>query len=430
MQNQYDFDRSVTPTQRPIQPVQYHIGSVGQAPILPANSFTHFGDDGEPRNPKLLPNLSIQGPVNFAMEPSWPSQNFYSYFSPDQARSAERLSTSPSTSTDRPSNPEHSHRRAVTNPHPGQNFLPPPPPPQHNTASHGDNNNSNNTNLPPFSQTFYSAYHPGAGNHSTSSLPNSANNPAVSHGGLGYSSHMAMSAPPQNYQYPSTSPISITEPLGSNHRAPPPHSYTESPRLPGYSSSPGLRHLSPMSPTTHLTHGMNPSSASTSSSSFPSVSRMPANLPRGPKRGSKSASQSDASWDGDERYAPGSGEVDRRDVEDIQPWGMPQDEYKALNPRDKKQVRNRIGARRFRAKRKDYVITLEGSLLSREEEISKLLSQVEAQRKEINDLRGRLGLPLVPQPDAGLGLVVNSGTAGGISGTDGWVEKQERDGDV
>ena len=35
-----------------------------------------------------------------------------------------------------------------------------------------------------------------------------------------------------------------------------------------------------------------------------------------------------------------------------QPWGMPQDQYKALNPRDKKQVRNRIGARRFRAKRK------------------------------------------------------------------------------
>lgn len=31
---------------------------------------------------------------------------------------------------------------------------------------------------------------------------------------------------------------------------------------------------------------------------------------------------------------------------------MPQDEYRALNPRDKKQVRNRIGARRFRAKRK------------------------------------------------------------------------------
>jgi hypothetical protein len=29
------------------------------------------------------------------------------------------------------------------------------------------------------------------------------------------------------------------------------------------------------------------------------------------------------------------------DSTDDQPWGMPQDEYKALNPRDKKQVRNR-----------------------------------------------------------------------------------------
>lgn len=30
---------------------------------------------------------------------------------------------------------------------------------------------------------------------------------------------------------------------------------------------------------------------------------------------------------------------------DNQPWGMPQEEYKALNPRDKKQVRNRLVSR-------------------------------------------------------------------------------------
>jgi len=34
-------------------------------------------------------------------------------------------------------------------------------------------------------------------------------------------------------------------------------------------------------------------------------------------------------------------EMEEGEDGDEQPWGMPQDEYKALNPRDKKQVRNR-----------------------------------------------------------------------------------------
>jgi hypothetical protein len=40
------------------------------------------------------------------------------------------------------------------------------------------------------------------------------------------------------------------------------------------------------------------------------------------------------------------------EVTEEQPWGMPQHLYKDLNPKDKKQVRNKIGARRFRAKKK------------------------------------------------------------------------------
>lgn len=32
---------------------------------------------------------------------------------------------------------------------------------------------------------------------------------------------------------------------------------------------------------------------------------------------------------------------DRKYEKDPQPWGMPQEEYKKLNPKDKKQVRNR-----------------------------------------------------------------------------------------
>ena len=147
-----------------------------------------------------------------------------------------------------------------------------------------------------------------------------------------------MSAPPHSasYQYPMTSPINVpgSAPLGR-----PPHSF-ESPRLPpgpgNWSSSPGLRHLSPTSPTTHLAPpGI--SSASTSSSSFPSVTRTPGNLPLKIKRRSDSVAHSNGSWD-DEKFGH-IGELGEETEE--QPWGMPQEEYKALNPRDKKQVRNR-----------------------------------------------------------------------------------------
>jgi hypothetical protein len=62
------------------------------------------------------------------------------------------------------------------------------------------------------------------------------------------------------------------------------------------------------------------------------VTKTPAGLPKS-KRRSTSASQSE-SWDEDMKYG-------KLDSTDDQPWGMPQDEYKALNPRDKKQVRNR-----------------------------------------------------------------------------------------
>lgn len=62
------------------------------------------------------------------------------------------------------------------------------------------------------------------------------------------------------------------------------------------------------------------------------------------RRSGSDDGQSGESWDENDKDGKGLGGE--------QPWGMPQDEYKALNPRDKKQVRNRIGARRFRAKRK------------------------------------------------------------------------------
>lgn len=147
-------------------------------------------------------------------------------------------------------------------------------------------------------------------------------------------------------------------------------------------------------------------------------------------------SEGGASGDGDSWDEGDSGKHDGD-----QPWGMPQDEYKKLNPRDKKQVRNRIGARRFRAKRKgqspaptlarvvgacltkcaaDYVSNLENTLKQRDDECSSLRTQVESHRSEINDLRHRLGMPMLPlnppQPQSqssgdssALGLVVPGG---------------------
>lgn len=197
-------------------------------------------------------------------------------------------------------------------------------------------------NLPPFSQTFYSSYHSGQGGH-----PSSASAPGAMHisHSMGYGSHVPMAAPGSQYHYPVTSPVAMSAPpLPGSHRQPPPHSYGESPRIPGgYSSSPGLHHLSPTSPTTHLAApGLSASTGSTSSSSYPSAART--RVPS-KKRRSGSASQSNESWEDREgRYvsvdSKGEGDEEGEDGTG-EPWGMPQDEYKALNPRDKKQVRNR-----------------------------------------------------------------------------------------
>ena len=239
-------------------------------------------------------------------------------------------------------------------------YLPPPPPPPHSGSPH-------NMSLPPFQQTFYasSSYHsppahgangPGTGAPGSGGMhhhmSNGGGGGGPPHPGSGGYSNHSMMPPPGNlpYAYPVVSPAMSAPPLPSSAmpRQAPPHSYTESPRMTGgYSSSPGFHHLSPMSPTNHLVApGIHASSGSTSSSSYQSARAGMNVLMRdgsNKRRSGSDEGQSQESWDEDqhEKGLPGG-----------QPWGMPQDEYKALTPRDKKQVRNRIGARRFRAKRK------------------------------------------------------------------------------
>ncbi|WWC63616.1 uncharacterized protein I303_106221 [Kwoniella dejecticola CBS 10117] len=346
-----------------------------------------------------LPNLtSLQNPVApFQMDSGWTQPGTFTYYTPEHMKSGERQSISPQNSMH--SYDDMSHRRATTLPH-GSSYLPPPSASAPHTIHSGGN-----LNLPPLGQTGYFY------GHSQSSTGNiHPMNP-----NLGYSPHLSVSnSTSGGFLNPMTSPMGMPDGISPNsgHRVPPPHAYQESPRIPGYSSSPGGHHLSPTSPANHILHGMNQSSASASSSSFPSVQRTPANLPRGAKRRSTSASHSSNSWDEMDKYMPSSTEVGTRELGDDQPWGMPQSEYKALTPRDKKQVRNRIGARRFRAKRKDYVSNLEVQLRTRDDELATMKARVDAQQVEINQLRARLNLPPIEMvhnqmDSSSLGLVMN-----------------------
>lgn len=187
-------------------------------------------------------------------------------------------------------------------------------------------------NLPPFSQTFYNSYHSPQSQHSAPGSAPAGLHPLPPHG-MGYPSHIQTG---QHGYYPMASPGGVPGSLPGSARQPPSHSYSESPRMPaGYSSSPGMRNISPISPTNHLAPpGQVTSGGSTSSSGYPSATRSSANLPKN-KRRSDSGNVSVGSWDDD-----GDRSGANLDDED-QPWGMPQEQYKALNPRDKKQVRNR-----------------------------------------------------------------------------------------
>ncbi len=69
--------------------------------------------------------------------------------------------------------------------------------------------------------------------------------------------------------------------------------------------------------------------------------------------------------DGDgERDGSGSGEDEAEPGHNdpTQPWGMPQAQYKALSSTRKKQIRNKVGAKKFRAKRKGGCGVLVASL--------------------------------------------------------------------
>ena len=214
--------------------------------------------------------------------------------------------------------------------------------------------------LPPFNSFYQSStYHSPQQQHAPGSAP-AGLHPLPPHAMYAHGQH-AQHAQHPSYGYPMASPASMQPGLPGS-RQPGPYSHSESPRIMGQYTSPNGRTTSPGSPHNWLMPPppMAQSAGSNSSSSYPSATRTPAGLPKQDlprsKKRSGSAAQSTGSWEDDDKMGP----LD----DDDQPWGMPQEQYKALNPRDKKQVRNRIGARRFRAKRKGMSVFSNHAILN------------------------------------------------------------------
>lgn len=260
-------------------------------------------------------------------------QPSYSDLPHDPNTSSERYAPCPSKLDETSGPDEPTHRRVHATQLSYSSLLPKPLPPRRasSTRTH------RNINLPLFSPTSGSSYYsPPLGRGASSGL--------VMHGmpyTMDHSGHDPMSAPPQPYRYPITYSVdmSATWPSG-NICVPPTHFYSESPRpAGGYSPLPGVRHLVPTSPETHpILLGIPPLTVTNLSSSYFSASK-PSALLFKDKRRSTSANPTE-NWNVQLVNSTTGGARCETETDENR-WGMPQGEYMALNPRDKKQVRNR-----------------------------------------------------------------------------------------
>ncbi|RPD55569.1 hypothetical protein L226DRAFT_524595 [Lentinus tigrinus ALCF2SS1-7] len=93
-------------------------------------------------------------------------------------------------------------------------------------------------------------------------------------------------------------------------------------------------------------------------------------------------------------------------------WRPTPEEYKKMSSKEKRQLRNKISARNFRVRRKEYITTLEGDIADRDRlidairtELGSMKSENVALRQEIDALkralldgRGRSDTPVLPPP--------------------------------
>jgi hypothetical protein len=78
---------------------------------------------------------------------------------------------------------------------------------------------------------------------------------------------------------------------------------------------------------------------------------------------------------------------DDEDLDDDDSWRPSPEEYKKLSSKEKRQLRNKLSARAFRTRRKDYIGTLEGHIKDRDDVIDEMRSQLITHRIENQDLR-------------------------------------------
>lgn len=78
---------------------------------------------------------------------------------------------------------------------------------------------------------------------------------------------------------------------------------------------------------------------------------------------------------------------DDEDLDDDDSWRPSPEEYKKLSSKEKRQLRNKLSARAFRTRRKDYIGTLEGHIKDRDDVIDDMKSELMTSRVENQDLR-------------------------------------------
>ncbi|GMK53898.1 hypothetical protein CspeluHIS016_0104840 [Cutaneotrichosporon spelunceum] len=81
---------------------------------------------------------------------------------------------------------------------------------------------------------------------------------------------------------------------------------------------------------------------------------------------------------------------DGEEVDDDESWRPSPEEYKKLSSKEKRQLRNKLSARAFRTRRKDYIGTLESHIKDRDTVIDAIRSELSTTRSENQDLRREL----------------------------------------
>lgn len=256
-------------------------------------------------------------------------RSFYSYYPEDPSGSSEQQVTYPPKLGQTNAADEGALRRVHDTQQSHSSFPPPSTRLPHASYSHA----SCDVNPSPALQSFCTPHYPtpsrAGGSSGVQHRPQT----------MDYGGHVPISVRRQQNHYRAASPIKMSAPSQTGDHGPPsPHSYHRLPEGPGrYVSSPGVRLVSPC-PAIHLfVPGITASKGFRSSTSYSSRRKTAGQMPTN-EHGVTSESYDDGQgefttytmgWTGSEKEP------------DNQPWGMPQEEYRALNPREKKQVRNR-----------------------------------------------------------------------------------------